>query len=119
MRRQQEYLQAVFGQLFSSATFTDPGRLDAALLAVTSAVAVDEQLGNGEILSLAYSLRGLTPDSVDFFTAPVLGTGTEGAASVVYLDGVAGERMWGYLQTDSLSQNAEEFSAQALPDVPR
>jgi hypothetical protein len=27
--------------------------------------------------------------------------------------------MWGYLQTDSLSQNAEEFSTQALPDVPR
>ncbi|SET92727.1 LCP family protein [Geodermatophilus poikilotrophus] len=119
VRRQQQYLQAVFGQLFSSDTFTDPGRLDAALLAVTSAVAVDEQLGTAELLSLAYSLRGLTPDDVDFFTAPVLGTGTEGAASVVYLDGVAGERMWGYLQTDSLSQNAEEFSSQALPDVPR
>ena len=44
---------------------------------------------------------------------------TEGAASVVYLDGVAGERMWGYLLTDSLSHNAEEFSTQALPDVPR
>ncbi len=119
VRRQQQYLQAMFGKLFSSDTFTDPGRLDTALLAVTSAVAVDEQLGNTEMLSLAYSLRGLTPESVDFFTAPVLGTGTEGAASVVYLDGVAGERMWGYLQTDSLSQNAEEFSSQALPDVPR
>ena len=119
VRRQQQYLQAMFGQLFSSDTFTAPGRLDAALLAVTSAVAVDEQLGNAEMLSLAYSLRGLTPDNVDFFTAPVLGTGTEGAASVVYLDGVAGERMWGYLQTDSLSHNAEEFSRQALPDVPR
>jgi LCP family protein required for cell wall assembly len=106
VRRQQQYLQAMFGKLFSSATFTDPGRLDAAL-------------GNTEMLSLAYSLRGLTPDTVDFFTAPVLGTGTEGAASVVYLDDVAGERMWGYLQTDSLSQNAEEFSTQALPDVPR
>jgi LCP family protein required for cell wall assembly len=119
VRRQQQYLQAVFGKLFSSDTFTDPGRLDAALLAVTTAVAVDEQLGNTEMLSLAYSLRGLTPQNVDFFTAPVLGTGTEGAASVVYLDDVAGERMWSYLQTDSLSQNAEEFSDQALPDVPR
>jgi LCP family protein required for cell wall assembly len=119
VRRQQQYLQSVFTELFSSDTFTDPSRLDAALLAVTNAVAVDEQLGNREMLSLAYSLRGLTPDNVDFFTAPVLGTGTEGAASVVHLDGVAGERMWGYLQTDSLSQNAEEFSTQALPDVPR
>jgi LCP family protein required for cell wall assembly len=119
VRRQQQYLQAMFSKLFSSDTFTDPARLDAALLAVTSAVTADEQLRNAEILSLAYSLRGLTPENVDFSTAPVLGTGTEGSASVVYLDDVAGERMWSYLQTDSLSQNAEEFSDQALPDVPR
>ncbi|MBB3086919.1 LCP family protein [Geodermatophilus sabuli] len=119
VRRQQQYLQAVFGKLFSSDTFTDPARLDAALLAVTSAVAVDDGLGNGEMLSLAYSLRGLTPDSVDFFTTPVLGTGMEGPASVVYLDTVSCERMWAYLQSDSLSQNAGEFADEALPDVPR
>ncbi|WNV76015.1 LCP family protein [Geodermatophilus sp. DSM 44513] len=119
VRRQQQYLQSVFTQLFSSDTFTDPGRLDAALLAVTSAVAVDEQLGNAEMLSLAYSLRGLRPEAVDFFTAPTLGTGTEGAASVVYLDGVSADRMWAYLGSDSLSQHAEEFGRQALPAVPR
>ena len=38
---------------------------------------------------------------------------------MVHLDGVVRERMWGYLQTHSLSQNAKEFSTQALPDVPR
>ena len=103
VRRQQQYLQAMFGKLFSSDTFTDPDRLDAALLAVTSAVAVDDGLGNADLLALAYSLRGLTPDTVDFFTAPVLGTGREGAASVVYLDTVTGERMWAYLRSDSLS----------------
>jgi LCP family protein required for cell wall assembly len=119
VRRQQQYLQAMFGKLFSSDTFTDPGRMDSALLAVTSAVSVDDDLGNGDMLSLAYSLRGLNPDSVEFFTAPVLGTGTEGAASVVYLDDVACERMWTYLQTDSLGQNTAEFSDEALPDVPR
>lgn len=119
VRRHQQYLQAMFGKLLSSDTFTDPGRLDAALLAVSSAVAVDDQLGNAEMLSLAYSLRDLTPGGVDFFTAPTLGTGREGRASVVYLDGVAGERMWGYLRSDSLSQNAEEFGIQSLPDVPR
>ncbi|MGY1594304.1 LCP family protein [Geodermatophilus sp. SYSU D00708] len=119
VRRQQQYLQAMFGKLFSSDTFTDPGRMDSALLAVTSAVSVDDQLGNGDMLSLAYSLRGLNPDSVEFFTAPVLRTGTEGAASVVYLDDVACERMWSYLQSDSLGQNTAEFSDEALPDVPR
>jgi LCP family protein required for cell wall assembly len=119
VRRQQQYLRAMFGKLFSSDTFTDPGRLDSALLAVTSAVSVDDSLGNGDLLALAYSMRNVTPDNVDYFTAPVLGTGREGAASVVYLDNVLGERMWTYLQTDSLSQNAAEFDKQALPDVPR
>ncbi len=119
VRRQQQYLKAMFAQLFSRDTFTDPTRLDSALLAVTSAVAVDEQLGNADLLSMAYSLRNLKPENVEFFTAPVLGTGMEGPASVVYLDTVACDRMWAYLRGDSLAQNAAEFGEQALPDVPR
>jgi LCP family protein required for cell wall assembly len=119
VRRQQQYLQAMFGKLFSSSTFSDPGRLDSALRTVTSAVTIDDTLGDVELLRLAYSMRGLRPDTVEFFTAPVLGTGMEGPASVVYLDDVAGDRMWGYLQTDSLAANAAEFGKDALPDVPR
>ncbi len=118
VRRQQQYVEAVFAQLFDSGTLTDPGRLDAALLAVTSAVAVDDTLGDGDLLSLAYSLRDLRPEAVDSFTAPVLGTGTEGAASVVHLDEVTGARMWAHLRDDSLWQHADEFGTQALPDVP-
>jgi LCP family protein required for cell wall assembly len=119
VRRQQQYLRSMFGKLFSSATFTDPGRLDSALIAVTGAVSIDDTLGNRDLLSLAYSMRNVTPQNVEFFTAPVLGTGMEGPASVVYLDQVAGDRMWQYLRSDSLSQNAAEFADQALPDIPR
>jgi LCP family protein required for cell wall assembly len=119
VRRQQQYLKAVFSQLFSSDTFTNPGRLDAAMLAVTSAVSVDDSLSNRDLAGLAYSMRNVSPSQVDFFTAPVLGTGREGAASVVYLDQVACERMWAYLHSDSLAQNADEFADEALPDIPR
>jgi LCP family protein required for cell wall assembly len=119
VKRQQQYLRAVFTKLFSSGTFNDLGKLDQSLRALTAAVSVDDTLGSTELLTLGWSARSLTPDDVDFFTAPVLGTGTEGAASVVYLDQVTGARMWGYLSTDSLSQNADEFSAQALTDAPR
>jgi LCP family protein required for cell wall assembly len=119
VKRQQQYLKAVFAKLLSADTFTNPGRLDAAMLAMTSAVSIDDTLGNTELAALAYSLRNVTPGSVEFFTAPVLGTGREGAASVVYLDMVSGDRMWAYLRTDSLGQNADEFGKEALPDVPR
>lgn len=119
VKRQQQYLKAMFGKLFSSDTFTNPGRLDSTLRAVTDAVKVDDSLGNTDLLGLAVSMRNVRPDAVEYFTAPVLGTGMEGPASVVYLDTTAGERMWEYLRNDSLAQNAAEFSDQSLPDVPR
>ncbi|MCW2582330.1 MAG: Cell envelope-related transcriptional attenuator [Klenkia sp.] len=118
VRRQQNYLRSMFTKLFQQGTFSSAGQLDGVLLAVTSSIAVDDSLGNGTLLSLALSARGVTPDGIDFFTAPVLGTGTEGAASVVYLDTTTAERMWGYLQSDSLGQNADEFSDEALGAVP-
>ena len=118
VKRQQQYLEAVFGKLFSSDTFTDPGKLDGALRALTSAVSIDDTLGTTDLFSLAYSMRDLTPQNISYFTAPVLGTGREGAASVVYLDNATAARMWGYLRSDSLAQNAAEFGKQALPDVP-
>jgi LCP family protein required for cell wall assembly len=119
VKRQQQYLRAMFGKLFGANTFKDPGRLDSALLAVTSAVSVDDTLGNRDLLSLAYAMRNVTPGDVDYFTAPIQGTGREGPASVVYLNDTVGERMWTYLRSDSLSENAGEFSKQALPEVPR
>jgi anionic cell wall polymer biosynthesis LytR-Cps2A-Psr (LCP) family protein len=119
VRRQQQYLRAMFDKLFSADTFTDPGRMDAALRAVTSAVSMDDTLGNTDLLAMAYSMRSLRPEDVEFFTAPVLGTGREGPASVVYLDRVSGDRMWSYLRSDSLSLNVAEFGDEALQDVPR
>jgi len=119
VKRQQQYLRAVFQKLFSSDTFHDVGRLDSSLRALTSAVSIDDTLGSTDLFTLAYSMRDLTPADVDFFTAPVLGTGMEGAASVVYLDQTKGQRMWAYLNSDSLAQNAAEFSKEALPDNPR
>jgi LCP family protein required for cell wall assembly len=118
-RRHQQYLKAVFGKLFSAQTFTNPSRLDAALRAVTGAVTIDDSLSNSDLVSLGLSMRNVTPGDIDYFTAPVLGTGREGAASVVYLDQARDDRMWQYLRTDSLGENAGEFSANQLPAVPR
>ncbi|WP_235928106.1 LCP family protein [Goekera deserti] len=118
VRRQQNYLRSMFGKLFAQGVFTSPGQLDSVLLAVTDAIAVDDSLGNRDLLTLAVSARDLRPQDIAFFTAPVLGTGREGRASVVYLDDVSGRRMWGYLQTDSLGQNTAEFADEALQETP-
>jgi LCP family protein required for cell wall assembly len=118
VKRQQAYLQAVFEQLVNSDTFTDPGKLDDSLRALTGAVGVDDTLSSGDLLSLTYSLRDLTPGRVESFTAPVAGTGREGAASVVYLDNTAASRMWTYLREGALADHAAEFAEDATPDVP-
>jgi anionic cell wall polymer biosynthesis LytR-Cps2A-Psr (LCP) family protein len=117
VRRQQNYLRAMFSKLFASGTFDSVSQIDSVLLTVTSSIAVDDSLGTTTLLDLALSARGISPEGVQFFTAPVLGTGTEGAASVVYLDPATAARMWGYLQTDSLAQNADEFADEALGEV--
>ena len=118
-KRQQNYLRAMFTKLLGQGTFSNPGKLNTVLEDVTGSVAVDSGLSNTDLLQMAYSLRDVQPSDVDFLTAPVLGTGTEGAASVVYLDPTRDARMWSYLQSDSLGQNADEFSAEALSDTPR
>jgi nitroreductase len=43
--------------------------------------------------------RNIRPANVAFFTAPVVGTGREGADSVVYVAAMTRARMWGYLQS--------------------
>ena len=119
VKRQQQFIKAVMDKLISRDTFSDLGRLDASLRAVGDSLAVDSGLGNTAMLQMAYSMRNLEQSGIDFFTAPVLGTGREGAASVVYLDETTGARMWEYLRTDSLGENAAEFADEALGDTPR
>jgi LCP family protein required for cell wall assembly len=117
-KRQQQYLRAMFGKLLSGGTFSSPTKLDAALRIVTGSVSVDSSLSNTDLLALAWSMHNLQPANVAYLTAPVLGTGMEGDQSVVYLDKTNDDRMWAYLRSDSLGQNVQEFSRDALPDVP-
>jgi LCP family protein required for cell wall assembly len=119
VRRQQHFLKAVYSKLISAETFTDPSRMDAAMLTLTGSVTVDDTLSNADVLALARAMRGLTPANLETFTAPVLGTGHEGPASVVYLDDVLGERMWQYLRNDSLGENSADFRAARLSGTPR
>ncbi len=119
VKRQQQYLRSMFGKLLSSGVLDDAGTIDDTLRTITSSIAVSDSLGTTDMISLGYSLRGVTAPAVQYFTAPVLGTGREGQASVVYLDDTDAERMWEYLRTDSLSPNAAEFADEALGETPR
>ncbi|RZU34132.1 LCP family protein [Blastococcus saxobsidens] len=118
VKRQQQYLRSVFGALSQQNVLTDMGALGGFMDALTGAMAVDEQLSNADLIQMAYDMRSLRPDALTFLTAPVAGTGREGAQSVVYLDPARSAQMWNHLRADSLGEHAAEFAVDALPAVP-
>lgn len=116
IQRQQQYLQAMASKVLSRETLSNPSRLDDFLLALTSAVSVDDTLSSVDLFQLAFSLRSLSMDAVHFFTVPVNGTGWEGDQSVVYLDRDAANRFWRLFETGRLPKHTDEFVT--LPEVP-
>ncbi len=86
MARQQNFLRALMGKLLSSSTTHNPVRFSRVLSSLSSYVTVDSSWDNDEIRSLAWSLRNLHTDGVDFFTAPLGSYDTISGQSVVRLD---------------------------------
>lgn len=94
-RRQQNWIRAVLTDALQRDVLTDPARLDAFLLATTSAVALDEGFGVGELRDLALSMRSLGREDVVFLTAPVAGLGRSAdGQSIVRLDELASQSLW-------------------------
>ncbi len=118
VKRQQQYLRSMFAEVSEQNVLSDAGALDGFLLALTDAMTVDEELSNSALLAMAHDLRSVRPGAVTFLTAPVAGTGREGAQSVVYLEETRAAQMWDYLRTDSLADHAGEFTLDTLPAVP-
>ena len=118
VQRQQNYMRAMLSEVFRRNMLSDLGQTDDLLLALTSAISVDETLSNTDLVGMAYSLRGLTQNSLNFLTVPVAGLGREGAQSVVYIDTARASSMWAYLKEDSLATHLAEFGNDLLPETP-
>ena len=101
-RRQQYFLRAVFKQLRQEGKLTNPLQTSSVLRALSRAVSVDSTLGNGQITSLALSLRHLNLSSVVFATVPNVGTGSVGSQSVVLLNKTVDPGFWHAFEYDTL-----------------
>ncbi|MBM3694714.1 MAG: LytR family transcriptional regulator [Actinobacteria bacterium] len=87
-RRQQELLMALFTQVerpSSVGGFTD------LLRSLKKFVTADNALGEDEIIQVAWSMRSLTPESVEALTLPVDGLEENGVSYVVARQPQAGE----------------------------
>ena len=85
VQRQQEFLRGLLQRLGDVAP-GDPVTGTRLAGQLSHLVAVDADLTNGAIRSLAWDLRHLQGENVHFATAPTTGLGREGAASVVRID---------------------------------
>lgn len=70
IRRQQNFLRATMRKMLSNGTTSNPIRLTNAVEAITQYLTVDQDFTNGEIRSLALSLRGMETEDVTFLTVP-------------------------------------------------
>jgi LCP family protein required for cell wall assembly len=101
-RRQQYFLRAVFTQLRHEGKPTNPLQTSSVLRALSQAVSVDSTLSNGQITSLALSLRRMNLSSVVFATVPNAGTVSVGSQSVVLLNKRIDPGFWHAFEYDNL-----------------
>ncbi len=87
VKRQQNFLRAMMLQILDRGTLTNPLKLRSTVSSVAGNMAVDDGWSNGDIRSLAFSLRGIRPADVTFMTIPTSGTSDDPVAgSIVDVD---------------------------------
>lgn len=93
VRRHQSAIRALFAKVASDG-LQNPGRAYDFAVELTRWISVDDTLTNDQLRTIAMRLPALGSEGITFLTAPVAGTGREGAQSVVYLDGARCDRLW-------------------------
>jgi LCP family protein required for cell wall assembly len=105
VRRQQDVMKALMAKVASRGLLASPmGTLKIAD-SVARSLSVDESLGQGDLRSLAFSLRHLKPGAVRFLTAPVSSVDTQGGKPMVHLNPRSGATLWDEIETGNPSPN--------------
>ncbi|NQU38211.1 MAG: LCP family protein, partial [Actinobacteria bacterium] len=100
MKRQQQFLGAMFNQATSPAVLINPPRLFTFLNSAAGSITVDEDFSNREMWNMMGKLRSVSPSAISFQTIPI---GEEinagGVGSVVVWDEQKSEELFAKLKT--------------------
>lgn len=119
VQRQQAFLRSLATSTLNRAGSKNPAAIYELLDVLTKNLSVDEEWSTGQMRDLLFSLRSLRGGSIDYLTAPVSGFGTEGAASVVYLDDDLGRGLWKSVREDDVESWVEAHPGELTPQVVR
>lgn len=100
--RQQAFVRSVMRSTVQTLRNGGPLAVYDVLDTLTRHVSVDSGWEFGDMRRLVLDLRGIKVGDIDFLTVPVVGTGMEGAQSVVYLDDDANRSLWESVRDDSV-----------------
>ena len=110
--RQQNLLRAAINKVVHARLLSNPLTTINVLNALTSALTVDSNFTNGELISLASSLRNVTSNNGTFVTAPTtVANGTE-----VLNTAISGQ-LWSAVNNDSIAAFAKQNPSTVTPNT--
>ena len=117
IERQQNFMRSLMTKVLEAGDLTKPLQFNDTLEALTRNLIVDDGWENGEIRSLALSLRGTHADKVTFLTVPISGTPTVAVyGSIVELDMTSTRQLFTAMRDDKVTTYVKAHEELVLPD---
>lgn len=113
--RQQNFMRALMKKLIEEG-MTSPTKLPGVLDAITKNIDVDQSWESGDIRDLAFNMRGLNADNVEFLTAPLGGYDDTEVGSVVLLDKRKCRHLWRAIRGEG-KLTVEQWAARNKDDA--
>ncbi|WP_370617605.1 LCP family protein [Mumia sp. Pv 4-285] len=104
IQRQQNFIRLLLKKMMSGANVSNPISLQKTVSSVANNLTIDEGFDTGTITDLAWNLRGVSVDNVDFMTVPTAGYDTANGQSIVRLDEAKGEDLWRMVRNDRVKK---------------
>lgn len=102
-KRQQNFLRSMMSAVLDRGTLTNPLKLRSTVSSIANNMAVDDGWSNGDIRSLALSMRDIRPGNVTFLTIPTDGTSDDPVAgSIVNVDDDLSSQLFEAMRTDTV-----------------
>lgn len=114
VRRQQNFLRAVFTEIEHKASPANLWQTGSVLRTLSRVVSVDTTLSNSGIVSLANNMRHLRMGKIVFATVPYTGTGWAGSQSIVKLSQSLDAKFWRAFNNDTLAGFMQAHHLQRL-----
>lgn len=109
--RQQAFIKAIMLKALSQETLTNPLRFASFVDAATANMVVDEALEVGEMRDLAFAMRGVRGDDIEFVTAPWSGIASDRfAGSIVVMNEAQMAVLAEHLQADTMDEYVDDVS---------